>query len=105
MMAASDCIVNVEILEARLRNREPGRTAAILAHLDIGTFRSIPPASTQEIPKRAPAEEFHFLKWIHRSNNSDLALVTLKNDLDLKILKIVRPFAELEEPDAYHIIA
>lgn len=92
-MASSDCIVDVEILEARLRTREPGRTPAKLAILDIGTFPTSPPASTQEIPERAAAENFHFLKWIHRSNNSDLALVTLQNDSNLKILKIVRPSA------------
>jgi hypothetical protein len=79
----------VEILEARLKQRPPGRTPAHLAYLDIGTFPSISPGSLREIPKRPQGEKLHFLKWIHRTNNSDLALVALQNDSDLKILKII----------------
>jgi hypothetical protein len=82
--------LSVTDLEERLKHRPPGRTAAHLAHLDIGDFPNIsPPTTTQELPQLPPAEKFHFRKWIHRTNNSDVALVTLQNDSKLKILKIV----------------
>lgn len=95
----------VNVLDARLKKRPPGRTPEHLAHLDIGPFPSIPPASTPDIPKRPSGENFHFLKWVHRSNNSDLALVKLQNDADLKILKIVTFFIACAEVTTNTIIA
>lgn len=84
--------LSVTDLEKRLKHRPDGRTPAHLAHLDIGDFPSISPSTTttaQELPQRSPAEKYHFRKWIHRTNNSDLALVSLPNDPNWKILKIV----------------
>jgi hypothetical protein len=79
-------------LEERLKSRRPGRTPTHLADLDIGDFQSIPPSTTrQEISAPVSVGKFHFQKWIHRTNNSDLALVTLQNDSNPKILKIVIP--------------
>ena len=100
-----DYVLNIETLEARLKHRRPGRTPAILKHLDIGTFPHISPASTQEVPQRPPDEKFHFLKWVHRSNNSDLAVVKLQNDPVMKILKIVIPLITPIETAANHNIA
>ena len=66
-----------------------GGKAQHLADFDIGTFPRLSLPSMQEIPRLATATLFHFSQWIHRSNNSDLALVTLQNESDTKILRIV----------------
>src|SRR5947209_14885660 len=90
-MASSESNVHClppEALQARLQQRAPGRTPAHLATFDIGTFPSVVPPPTQEIPQLTGVN-FEFLKWIHRTNNSDLALVRSQNTSDLKILKIV----------------
>ena len=82
----------IDVLAARLKQRPPGRTPEHLLHLDIGEFSSIPSSMIRDIPQLPPGEKFHFRKWIHRTNNSDLALVTLQNDPKPKILKIVTSF-------------
>lgn len=91
-MASCDHIVrniSAEDVVARLDKGLIGAKASHLADFDIGTFPSISPPSLQEIPQLSTGVPFHFLKWIHRSNNSDIALVTLQNQSDKKILKIV----------------
>lgn len=86
-MASNDCTIcclPIETLEAGLSNRPYGRTPEKLALLDIGTFPSIPSPSTRDILQRPPDGKLRFVKWIHRTNNSDLALITLQNDSGLK---------------------
>jgi hypothetical protein len=68
----------VKVLVTRLTERPSGRTRAHLTHLDIGTFPTTSTVHDVEIPKRPPGEEYRFLKWIHRTNDSDIALVTLR---------------------------
>lgn len=80
-------LLPVKELEKRLRERPPGRTPKHLKRLDIGGFPSVV-EKTSAIPE--VKEEFYFRKWIHRTNNSDLALVTLPNDSNLKVLKIYK---------------
>jgi hypothetical protein len=77
---------------AQLDHGLPGGRAEHLAHFDIGTFPSIPQPAMQTIPMLATTTCFHFLKWLHRSNRSDLALVTLPNESDIKVLKMVISF-------------
>lgn len=90
-MASSDFnahCVSTESLVARLDKGLSGGKARHLADFDIGAFPSITPPN-QDIPKLATGVTFRFFKWIHRSNNSDLALVAMRNDSEVKVLKMV----------------
>ncbi|KAF7502181.1 hypothetical protein GJ744_006770 [Endocarpon pusillum] len=89
-MASAGGSLSVTELEKRLKNRRPGRSPSHLAHLDIGTLPSVAAHSVQKIARRRSDERFHFLKWLYRSNNSDIALITLPNDANEKVLKILK---------------
>jgi hypothetical protein len=82
---------------AQLDHGLPGGTVEHLAHFDIGTFPSIPQPAMQTIPMLATTTRFHFLKWLSRSNRCDLALVTLPNASDIKVLKMVISFTVYNE--------
>lgn len=80
--------LGVDDLAARLQNRPPGKTPAHLEKFDIGKFPSFSPPTAPKVPQRPLVERFHFRKWIHRTNNSDIALVTGQVDSGPKALKI-----------------
>jgi hypothetical protein len=100
----------VEVLDARDSQWWlPGRTPGQFAHLDIGIFPEISPALRQEMHKGPPAEKllFSILKYMHTTNNSDLALVRVKvqKDADLKILKMVTRCTVYDEALASFVMA
>ena len=89
-------IVSTEGVVARLDKGLRGGKVEHLTDFDIGVFPRIAPPD-QEIPKLATGVTFHFSKWIYRSNNSDLALVSMRNESDMKILKMVRELFKVRQ--------
>ncbi|KAF7507346.1 hypothetical protein GJ744_010663 [Endocarpon pusillum] len=62
--------------------------AKFFPELDIGEFPSRVPADSKPHPELDDKVSFRFVRWLHRSNGSDLALVELPNH-PLRVLKIV----------------
>lgn len=91
-MASSDMSAHempIEELLARLDHRPPGTTPAYLAKLDIGIFPSTLYTKEDLRQLNAVDHTFHFLRWIHRNNGSDVALIKWKDQPGLHVLKIV----------------
>lgn len=62
--------------------------AKFFNNLDIGEFPDRVPADRKPLPEPDDKLNFRFLRWLHRSNGSDVALVELPNHPP-SVLKIV----------------
>ena len=62
--------------------------AKFFRELDIGEFPGCVPADSKPLPELDDKVSFRLVRWLYRSNGSDLALVELPNH-PLSVLKIV----------------
>jgi hypothetical protein len=62
--------------------------ARFFDQLDIGGFPNATPAASQSLRELGSIPGLRFLKWLHRSNGSDVALIEHSSHA-LRVLKIV----------------
>lgn len=75
MKSARQYTVPVQTLRDRLEWCRKDESKHNVALLDIGEFPESSPSTSKSPPELGCDEKFHFLKWLHRSNGSDLAIV------------------------------
>ncbi|ERF68467.1 hypothetical protein EPUS_03785 [Endocarpon pusillum Z07020] len=78
--------------------------AKFFCELDIGEFPSRVPAGSKPFPELDDKLNFRFVRWLYRSNGSDLALVELPNH-PLTVLKIHKraPLSKAEKATYAHL--
>lgn len=86
--SAKQYTIPVETLRDRLECCQKNESKQAVGQLNIGEFPESPAGASEHLPEIQSNENFHFLKWLHRTNGSDLAVVVHAKH-GHRVLKIV----------------